>query len=65
MSCVNPLSQYVAEAPLAAITALSLLGYVCISFVHLDLGISSILPFIFFVFFRPPTNYLSEQLIGT
>ena len=29
------------EAPLAAITASSLLGYVCISFAHLDLGIFS------------------------
>ena len=42
MSCVNKSStlwEHFVEALLAVITALSLLGYVCISFVHLDLGI--------------------------
>ena len=37
----SSLSQYFVEATLAAITALSLLGNVCISLAHLDLGILS------------------------
>ena len=45
MSCVkyvfNTLIQYFEEAPLAAITASSLLRFVCICFAHLDLGIFS------------------------
>jgi len=45
LSCINkystPLSQYFGEEPLGAIAALSLLGFVCISFAHLDLGIFS------------------------
>ena len=45
MSCVNKYStpgvNTSVEAPFAAITASSLLGYVCISFAHLDLGIFS------------------------
>ena len=36
---IPPPSQYFVEAPLAAIAASSLLGHVCISFRHLDLGI--------------------------
>ena len=40
---IQPLSQYLVEAPLAVITASSLLGYVFISFTHLDLAI--FLPF--------------------
>jgi hypothetical protein len=35
------MSQYFVEAPLVAITALSSLGYVCMSFAHLDLGLFS------------------------
>ena len=38
---IQPPSQYFVEAPLAVNTASSLLGYVCISFAHLDLGIFS------------------------
>ena len=38
---IQPPSQYFVEAPLAMNTASSLLGYVCISFAHLDLGIFS------------------------
>jgi hypothetical protein len=35
------MSQYFAEAPLAVITDVSLLGFVCISLAHLYLGILS------------------------
>ena len=47
MSCINKYSTlwvvYFVKSPLAAITAWSLLGYVCISLAHLDLG--DFLPF--------------------
>ena len=37
-SIFRPFTQYLVEAPLAVITALSLLGHVMTSFAHLDLG---------------------------